>query len=159
MKPLLRKLSEVSPPSINWIGTSYGLTRELFQFWKKNEFSPVYLKQSRNDLTAEHNVIMLKGVEQEEQEVNSDWLSHFTSDFTCRFLRLMSFEFRSLHLQLALNILNPALSTNTQESSHQLLTKDHLQQLINLNDLNRLRAYKTNMIDYHVILDLLPTIA
>ena len=78
MKPLLRKLSEVSPPCINWVGTSYGMTRELFQFWKKNEFSPVYLKQSRNDLTAEHNVIMLKAVHTQETQVNHHWLLSFT---------------------------------------------------------------------------------
>lgn len=81
MKPLLRKLSEISPPALDWLGVSYGLTRELYTFWKKNEFEAVYIRQTKNNLTGEHTVIMLKSLLQNSNEVNNDWLPLFINDF------------------------------------------------------------------------------
>lgn len=37
LKPILQKLSERKPATIHWIGTSFGVTKELFKFWQKNE--------------------------------------------------------------------------------------------------------------------------
>ena len=34
--PILQKLSERKPVPLHYIGTSFGVTKELFQFWKKN---------------------------------------------------------------------------------------------------------------------------
>ena len=51
MPPLFSKLSERRPQNIDYVGVSYGLTAELHKFWKKSGFSPVYLRQTANDLT------------------------------------------------------------------------------------------------------------
>jgi len=67
LKPLLVKLSDIKPNFINWIGTSFGLTNELFNFWKKSDMHPVYLKLSENDITGEHSCIMLKSVGTKEK--------------------------------------------------------------------------------------------
>lgn len=44
LKPLLKKLTEIRPPKIDYLGVSYGLTKELYGFWKKNGYLPVYLR-------------------------------------------------------------------------------------------------------------------
>ena len=44
LKPILQKLSERKPLPIHYIGTSFGLTKELFNFWRKNKFVPLYLR-------------------------------------------------------------------------------------------------------------------
>jgi hypothetical protein len=44
MKPLLKKLSEVRPVNLHYLGVSFGMTKELFRFWKKNSYFPVYLR-------------------------------------------------------------------------------------------------------------------
>jgi len=44
LKPILQKLSERKPMPLDYIGTSFGVTKELFTFWKKNEFVPIYLR-------------------------------------------------------------------------------------------------------------------
>lgn len=44
LKPILQKLSERKPLPIHYIGTSYGVTKELFGFWRKNQLRPVYLR-------------------------------------------------------------------------------------------------------------------
>jgi len=63
LKPLLKKLTEVRPPHVDYLGVSFGITQELYNFWKKNQFSPVYIRQSMNELTGEHTCIMIKPLE------------------------------------------------------------------------------------------------
>lgn len=41
---LLKRLSERRPESLDYIGTSYGLTSELLKFWKSQKFVPIYLR-------------------------------------------------------------------------------------------------------------------
>lgn len=50
MKPLLKKLSEVRPPHLHYLGVSYGLTKELFRYWRKNGFLPVYLRLNKTKI-------------------------------------------------------------------------------------------------------------
>lgn len=63
LKPLLKRLGEVRPPHIDYMGVSFGLTHELFNFWSKNKYLPVYLRQTINELTAEHTCIMIKALQ------------------------------------------------------------------------------------------------
>ena len=51
-KPLLKKLDEVKPPTLEYLGTSFGFTQQLLKFWRKNGYQPVYLRQTVNDITA-----------------------------------------------------------------------------------------------------------
>jgi N-acetyltransferase 10 len=44
LQPILQKLSERKPAALNYLGTSFGVTKELFQYWRKNQFIPVYLR-------------------------------------------------------------------------------------------------------------------
>lgn len=64
-KPLLKKLDEVKPPKLHYLGTSFGFTQILLKFWSKNGYEPVYLRQTVNDITSEHSGIMLKPLENE----------------------------------------------------------------------------------------------
>ena len=49
---LLKRADEIIPPKIDYLGTSFGLTKNLFKFWNKNKFEPVYIRQTKNDITA-----------------------------------------------------------------------------------------------------------
>jgi hypothetical protein len=44
LPPLLQKLEERSPERLHYLGVSFGLTTPLFEFWKKNEFLPIYIR-------------------------------------------------------------------------------------------------------------------
>ena len=44
LQPILQKLSERQPIQLNYLGTSFGVTKQLFQFWRKNNFIPIYLR-------------------------------------------------------------------------------------------------------------------
>ncbi len=46
LPPLLSKLSERPPETVDYVGVAYGLTTQLYRFWKRAGFLPVYLRQT-----------------------------------------------------------------------------------------------------------------
>ncbi|EOO00838.1 putative nucleolar atpase protein [Phaeoacremonium minimum UCRPA7] len=157
MPPLFSKLSERRPQNIDYVGVSYGLTAELHKFWKKSGFSPVYLRQTANDLTGEHTCVMLRPL-----EVSGDrsWLGAFSRDYHRRFLSLLSYQFRKFPAIMALSIDESAnAGAALDDIQPRPVKKEDLDQLMTPFDLKRLESYANNMLDYHVVLDLVPTLA
>ncbi len=120
LRPLLSQLADVKPTLAHWIGTAFGLTKELFNFWRKSNFHPVYLKLSENDITGEHSCIMMKPLRDDDityQNVfksDEKWLQPFINDFKKRFMCLMGYEFRDLSIKLALSLLDAKLTATTK---------------------------------------------
>ncbi|CDO96457.1 unnamed protein product [Kluyveromyces dobzhanskii CBS 2104] len=159
LPPLLLKLSEQPPHFLHYLGVSYGLTKSLHKFWKNNGFVPVYLRQTANDLTGEHSCVMVKILEGRE----SKWLAEFAKDFHKRFLALLSFEFKKFTAVEALNVIESAkkgevLYNSSENNSLQnhVLARSELDSIFSPFDLKRLESYANNLLDYHVIVDLLP---
>ncbi|XP_057211674.1 RNA cytidine acetyltransferase-like [Triplophysa rosa] len=156
LPPLLLKLNERRAERLDYLGVSYGLTPQLLKFWKKAGFIPVYLRQTQNDLTGEHSCIMLKELNAEDSVDNGQWLSAFWKDFRRRFLSLLSFQFRKFSPTLALNILQ---NKNAKDDSAPVLTSAELTAQFTPYDLKRLEMYSRNMVDYHLMMDMMPAIA
>ena len=190
LPPLLQSLSDAPPPSLHYIGVSFGVTAELFSFWSKLAFLPLYVRLTPNALTGEHTCIMLrelrngaggKGlVGREGMEMRSGWLSEFVSDFRRRFVQLLSYQFAAFDSALALSILREGESRTTAESKAeqstgasqssavfdrwssfrpQPISFRELCVLLTEFDLRRLESYADNLVDYHLVLDLLPLLA
>lgn len=152
-KPLLLQLNERKAEKLNYLGVSYGLTPSLLKFWKKRSFSPVYLRQTANELTGEHSCIMLKLIN--ESNTKNTWLSEFWLDFHKRFISLLSYQFSKFKAAFCLNIMqNTSVTPPIKE-----LTVDELALHMSNYDLKRLELYSNNLVDYHLIVDLLPTIS
>ncbi|GAA5924899.1 hypothetical protein JCM1841_005362 [Sporobolomyces salmonicolor] len=157
MPPLLQRLSERSPEKLDYLGVSYGVTPLLFKFWKRAGFVPLYMRQTTNDLTGEHSCVMLRGLNKNQEET-SRWLSDFSVDFRKRFIALLSYKFREFGSITSLSILEAANSGDVSEQQRTLVSTD-VRDLFSPFDLKRLDSYANNMLDYHVVLDLLPTLA
>lgn len=162
LPPLLLKLSEQPPHYLHYLGVSYGLTNTLHKFWKKNRFIPVYLRQTANDLTGEHTCVMLNVLEGRE----STWLAAFAKDFHKRFLSLLSYDFKTFTAVQSLNVIESAKRAKLLENGEAAnifdtkeLDKEQLDQIFSPFDLKRLDSYSNNLLDYHVIVDLLPLLA
>uniref|UniRef100_A0A803T6I8 RNA cytidine acetyltransferase n=1 Tax=Anolis carolinensis TaxID=28377 RepID=A0A803T6I8_ANOCA len=156
LPPLLLKLSERQAENLDYLGVSYGLTPRLLKFWKRAGFVPVYLRQTPNDLTGEHSCIMLKMLNEEEEKEQENWLIAFWKDFRRRFLSLLSFQFSTFLPSLALNILQ---NRNVKPQSQPPISRNELEAVFTPYDLKRLEMYSRNMVDYHLIMDMIPTIA
>ncbi|KAG5643732.1 hypothetical protein DXG03_009722 [Asterophora parasitica] len=149
MPPLLQRLTERKPETLDYLGVSYGLTPQLLRFWKRAGFVPLYIRQTASELTGEHTCVMVRGL---NSSVDSEleWLGEFAKDFRKRFLSLLSFKFREFGSVTALSVL---------EAANADLTSSELSILFTPFDLKRLESYANNMLDYHVILDLVPAVA
>ncbi|CAI5755847.1 unnamed protein product [Candida verbasci] len=158
LPPLLLKLSEQPPYYLHYLGVSYGFTSQLHKFWKKSGFTPVYLRQTPNELTGEHTAVVLNVLPGRENK----WLIEFSKDFHKRFLSLLSYEFKKFQASQALSIIEATEQGEEGEggeSSTSKLTKDQLDTLLSPFDLKRLDSYANNLLDYHVIVDMLPLIS
>ncbi|XP_057298698.1 RNA cytidine acetyltransferase-like [Hydractinia symbiolongicarpus] len=153
LPPLLLKLSERAAENLDYLGVSYGLTSNLLKFWKHAEFIPVYLRQSANELTGEHSCIMLRIL---NSDVTDGWLKKYWLDFRKRFISLLSYQFKKFSSSLGLSMLQTKLKNLDTVHS---LTKEELNFLFTNYDLKRLDLYSKNMVDYHLIMDLLPEVA
>ncbi|KAK5195457.1 N-acetyltransferase 10 [Exophiala xenobiotica] len=162
MPPLFSKLSERRPDALDYLGVSFGLTQPLHKFWKRASFAPVYLRQTPNDLTGEHSCVMLRPLST-ATSTDSSWLAAYAQDFQKRFLTLLSYQFRTFASVQALSISESASRATTSSSSQANgitpLTKSDLDSLFSPFDLARLESYANNMLDHHVILDMMPAIA
>lgn len=162
MPPLFSKLSERSPDSLDYLGVSFGLTPSLHKFWKRSRFAPVYLRQTPNELTGEHSCVMLRSLKDDTSTKEESWLSAYCADFHKRFLTLLSYQFRAFSSIQSLSISESAKAHggNSSDLERSLsLTAKELESTFSPFDLARLESYANNMLDYHVILDLLPQIA
>ncbi|RYE95256.1 MAG: GNAT family N-acetyltransferase, partial [Methanobacteriota archaeon] len=187
--PLMVNVTDLRRPErLHWLGVSYGLTLQLFNFWKRAGYAPMYLRQTPNDLTAEHTAIMLKPLNTSDMPAaeapRAGWHLGFVADFTRRFMTLLSFEFRQLDVTLALSVLDAgsaafgsaagaeggdasastgagaaAAASLESRGTASPLTATELGVLFTPHDTKRLESYARNMVDYHMILDLLPDLA
>ncbi|KAK7677713.1 hypothetical protein QCA50_019265 [Cerrena zonata] len=160
MPPLLQRLTERRPETLDYLGVSYGLTPQLLRFWKRAAYVPLYLRQTASELTGEHTCVMVRGLNS-STEAELEWLGEFAKDFRRRFLSLLSFKFREFGSVTALSVLeaaNAGLKKFDEDSTRDLGVSE-LSILMTPFDLKRLESYANNMLDYHVILDLLPTVA
>ncbi|XP_066257074.1 RNA cytidine acetyltransferase isoform X1 [Euwallacea similis] len=152
LPPLLLKLSERPPEKLDYIGVSFGLTEQLLKFWKRASFVPVYLRQTTNDLTGEHSCIMLNVLNSSENPENSRWLNAYWADFRRRFINLLGYQFSKFSPSLALAVLtNKGANVLSKE-----LTRLELDMHVTNYDIKRLEMYSKNLVDYHLIVDLLP---
>ncbi|KAL1326891.1 hypothetical protein HN51_037015 [Arachis hypogaea] len=161
---LLVHLRERRPEKLHYIGVSFGLTLDLFRFWRKHAFAPFYIGQIPNAVTGEHTCMILKPLNNDEIEVDgsNQWgfFGPFYEDFKQRFTRLLASTFRGMEYKLALSIIDPKINFMDQEpwktNSDKYLGS--VREYLSPHDMKRLEAYVENLADFHLILDIVPTI-
>ncbi|KZT55497.1 DUF699-domain-containing protein [Calocera cornea HHB12733] len=156
LPPLLRKLTSLTPEPLEYLGVSYGLTPPLLKFWKRAGYVPLYIRQTENELTGECTCVMLKTLREDGQE----WLAEFAQDYRKRFLSLLSFKFREFPSIMSLSLLEAVNSgAVAARQKPRELNSQELPLHLTPFDIKRLESYASNMLDYHVVLDLIPILA
>ena len=182
LKPLLNKLEDVKPPFIYYLGTSFGLTNNLYNFWNKSGYKPLYIAMNSNSITGEHSCIMIKPLnegniktltdinldEENNDKKNIKWFIPFSTDFKHRLTSLLSFNFNKLDIKLCLSILDPPITTSTamekvdneeNEGEEKIMKKSEIELFLTKFDFKRMELYSRNMTNYNMIIDLIPIIA
>ncbi|EHH22996.1 N-acetyltransferase 10 [Macaca mulatta] len=125
-------------------------------FKKRGSWCQLNLYVVQNDLTGEHSCIMLKTLTDEDEADQGGWLAAFWKDFRRRFLALLSYQFSTFSPSLALNIIQ---NRNMGKPAQPALSREELEALFLPYDLKRLEMYSRNMVDYHLIMDMIPAIS
>ena len=182
LKPLLSKLEDIKPPFIYYLGTSFGLTNTLYNFWQKNGYKPLYIAMNSNSITGEHSCIMIKPLNEGNiklltEDINTNnnnqkikWFIPFSVDFKHRLTSLLSFNFNKLNIKLCLSILEPHITTSTANDddngneddiagNRKDMKKSEIELFLTKFDFKRMELYSRNMTNYNMIIDLIPTIA
>ncbi|KAL0797618.1 hypothetical protein Bca101_052792 [Brassica carinata] len=165
LPPLLVPLRDRRPERLHYLGVSFGLTLDLFRFWRKHKFAPFYISQIPSSVTGEHTCMLLKPLNNDEFEVSeSDELGFFApfyKDFRIRFSKLLSDKFKKMDYKLAMSVLNPKINFTEVDSSgssaNGYLKK--LDRVFSPYDMERLRAYTDNLVDFNLVYDLCKTLA
>lgn len=165
---LLVSLCDRPFESLDYLGVSYGLTLELFNFWKRAKFEVLYIRQGKNELTGEHSCVMIK-------PMGFD-ISPLRLEFRRRFIRLLSMPFRFMPAVLALSVLQDvevhdpskfASAIDTTKSrelvtlvgSVKQTTWEELCSVFSLQELKRLRLFSTSFVEGGNVLDLVSRVA
>ncbi|KAL0714702.1 hypothetical protein Bca4012_021681 [Brassica carinata] len=161
LPPLLVPLNERRPERLHYIGVSFGLTLDLFRFWRKHNFAPFYVSQIPSAVTGEHTCMLLKPLKNDELEVNESeelgFFAPFYKDFRIRFSKLLSDKFKKMDYKLAMSVLNPKINFTRIDSSDGFLNT--LDGILSPFDMERLRVFTNNMTDFNLVYDICKTLA
>ncbi|XWS33239.1 hypothetical protein CRYUN_Cryun22dG0064400 [Craigia yunnanensis] len=165
LPPLLVHLHECRPEKLHYLGVSFGLTLDLFHFWKKHKFAPFNICQIPNNVMGEHTCMVLKPLNNDDFEVSGsdEWgfFSPFYQEFRLKFSRNLSHHFHSMEYKLAMSVLDPKINFTDIEPAPS--KSDGFSKLISTllspYDMGRLKDYTNNLIDYLSISDLVSNLA
>jgi N-acetyltransferase 10 len=143
------------PIRLHYLGVSFGLTQQLYNFWQRAGYAPAYIRQSASDVTGEHTCVMLQALQHPEVS-GTAWLEPFVTDFKARFMSLLGGAFRGMAPALALSILNPKLQFSELDGAAGVqaglvvMRGDGRQ--MTAYDLKRLQVCFVISLDYHSVL-------
>ncbi len=123
-KALEEVIKEAKEMKIDYVGASFGATIALLKFWMKNGFLPMHMTTSRNEVSAEFSVTVIKPLN-EDFKKELEWMRR---EFIKRFMYWLIEPLRDLNSNIALMILD------SYEGEKNDLELDE-------NEINRLLAY------------------
>lgn len=66
----LKEMSQdLKNKGFHWIGTGFGATVKLLNFWLKNGFIPVHISPEKNPATGEYSVVVIKPLSKKTEEI------------------------------------------------------------------------------------------
>lgn len=68
---------EAEGSGIDWIGAGFGATEELLRFWVRAGYFAVHLSPSRNPVTGEYSVLVMKPLSPEARKLSGEALKEF----------------------------------------------------------------------------------
>ncbi|KAI4993046.1 hypothetical protein ZWY2020_007359 [Hordeum vulgare] len=105
----IKPRANLPPLLLHYLGVSFGLTQELFRFWRKHSFYPFYVGQIPSAVTGEHTCMALSPLNSDDikagDSIQLGFLEPFYKDFRQRFRRLLGTSFRHLNFKLAMSVL------------------------------------------------------
>ena len=144
----LKKIEEEAKESkLDWVGSGFGATEELLNFWMKNGYLPVHISPSRNPVSGEYSVIVLKGL---REDIHAS-IVYFNRKFRERLVNSLYDTYRDLESDVAYKLLQDLSCVETRDRFSYSLNLDTI-------DRDRLNLYLRRYMTYEVVNDIILTI-
>ena len=155
ISPMLISLQNRKPPLLDYIGVSFGLTQQLFYFWKKNGFKVVFISVDKNKNTGEHVCIMLYPIIKEKY-LTLNWIKNYQFDFFCKFLNILNWKFNKISSILAFSIIQNIHLKFYNQNIYQKTMK----RFFSSSDIYKILFFIENFsLEYKKIIEIFPLIA
>ncbi|MCS4308300.1 tRNA(Met) cytidine acetyltransferase [Rheinheimera pacifica] len=92
--------------NIRYLGTSFGLSSELLQFWQRNGYQALRLGISSDKASAEYSILMLKSVTA-DSDAGSERVQQLNRQFGYNLFLTLSGQYPLLNAKLALQLATP----------------------------------------------------
>ncbi|XP_057806961.1 RNA cytidine acetyltransferase 1-like [Salvia miltiorrhiza] len=165
LPPLLVPLRERRPEKLHYLGVSFGLTQDLFRFWRKHNFAPFYISQVANAVTGEYTCMILKPLHSDDIESDKSdplgFFSPFYQVFRKKFIKFLARAFREMEYKLAMSILDPKtkfadVDTTSPSPGGNL---NSISETLSSYAMEQLEAYTNNLVDYRMTEDFVDDLA
>jgi len=87
-------------PRVDWIGASFGASRELVRFWLKNGYVPVHISPMRNAASGEYSVIFIKPISSKAKS----YVFSINQEFRNRFFNSLHDTYYSMPIGTAITL-------------------------------------------------------
>ncbi|RQG90595.1 tRNA(Met) cytidine acetyltransferase TmcA [Natrarchaeobius chitinivorans] len=67
--------------AVDWLGTGFGATPELLEFWRENGYRTIHVSTTRNDASGEHSALMLRPTSSEGRSLHGRHAEWFVRRF------------------------------------------------------------------------------
>lgn len=156
-KLLFKNLLNEPHEKVDYAGVSFGLTEGLFKFWRRSEFSPVYISQDKNKTTGEHSIIVLRPLDNfdssnDDDQNNNNWLTQFCDKFRKSFGHLLLFDDFSSFSPRLLDMIFASVEPDERFDVDGSL-------FLNEFDAQKLQKFSKQLIEFNDVKDLIPTLA
>jgi len=91
-----KMLEKIKEEDVDWIGSSFGATAQLLNFWIKNDFYPIHISPKLNESTGEYSVVVLHP---KNSEIKRDF-----NEIRKRFGKKLIYSLGEIHRNLDLDI-------------------------------------------------------
>ncbi|BBL45616.1 tRNA(Met) cytidine acetyltransferase [Nanobdella aerobiophila] len=135
----LEELSKWSEKNrYDWIGSSFGVTYELLNFWQKNKFLLVHLSPEKNKVSGEYSGIVLRPLNENTEKI----------------VKKLNYEFRWKLINQVSDVyfdLTPKIILKMLETHYKF--KPHFHVNLTDNQIDRLRGYIDSPMTYEAAAD------
>ncbi|KAJ8557345.1 hypothetical protein K7X08_002970 [Anisodus acutangulus] len=142
LPPLLVPLRERRPERLHYLGVSFGLTLDLFRFWRKHKFAPFFIGNAPNSVTGEYTCMVLKALKNDDvEDAGSDEWGFY--EYKGKLVELLGSTYRKMNYKLAMSVFDPKINFVEQDPASSASSE-----ILGPYEMNRLEAYSNSRIDY-----------
>ncbi|OIT04070.1 rna cytidine acetyltransferase 1 [Nicotiana attenuata] len=165
LPPLLVPLRERRPERLHYLGVSFGLTLDLFRFWRKHKFAPFFIGNAPNSVTGEYTCMVLKALKNDDVEAagSDEWgfYGPYHREYKRRLVELLGSTYRKMNYRLAMSVFDPKINFVEQDPTASASSEflNFMKFVLEPHEMKRLEAYSNSLIDYPLIRDVAQKLA